>query len=148
MGTLLLIAERVAKHTRSIEQTGMRDGLIVGLGQALALIPGCSRSGSTLTVALFMNLKRDDAARFSFLLGIPAILLSGMLELKDLLQMGLPEEGIKSLVVGLVVSTLVSYAAIWWLIKFLRTNSTMPFVVYRLVFGVSIIAMSAANIIH
>lgn len=148
MGTLLLIAEKVAKHTRTIEQTGLRDGLIVGLGQAMALIPGCSRSGSTLTVALFMNLKRDDAARFSFLLGVPAIILSGLLELKGVLEVGLPEEGMKSLLVGLVVSALVSYAAIWWLIKFLRTNSTMPFVIYRFIFGAAIIGLAAAKMIH
>lgn len=148
MGTLLLVAEKVAKHTRTIDQTGVRDGLIVGLGQAMALIPGCSRSGSTLTVALFMNLKRDDAARFSFLLGVPAIILSGLLELKDVLETGLPEEGMKSLLVGLVVSAVVSYAAIFWLIKFLRTNSTMPFVIYRFIFGIAIIALSAANMIH
>ncbi len=148
MGLLLWVAERVARHTRTIEQTGVRDGLIVGLGQALALIPGCSRSGSTLTAALFLNLKRDDAARFSFLLGIPAVLLSGLLELKDMLKVGLPEEGIKSLVIGLVVSAVVSYGAIWWLIKYLRTHSTIPFVIYRILFGVSIIAATALGLIH
>lgn len=145
MGVLLLIAERVARHTRSINQTGVRDGLIVGLGQAMALIPGCSRSGSTLTVALLLNMKRDDAARFSFLLGIPAITLAGLMELKDMLSAGLPDEGLKSLLVGLVISGLVSYGSIWWLIKFLRTNSTMPFVIYRIIFGVSVLLMAAAH---
>ena len=141
MGILLLAAEKIAKHTRDISQVAGRDGFLVGLGQAMALIPGCSRSGSTLTAALFLGFKRDEAARFSFLLGIPAIVISGLVELKDMLKTGMGDAAISSLIVGLGVSTVVSYAAIWWMLKFLKTHSTLVFVIYRIIFGTSIIAL-------
>ncbi|MBX9568441.1 MAG: undecaprenyl-diphosphate phosphatase [Candidatus Obscuribacterales bacterium] len=148
MGLLLLLAEKLAKRTRSIEDVSGKDGFLVGLGQAMALIPGCSRSGSTLTIALFLNYKREEAARFSFLLGIPAIVLSGLLELKHMVEHGLSNEGITSLLVGLLVSTAVSYAAIWWMLKFLGTHSTWVFVIYRLVFGAAVIALSLSGVIQ
>lgn len=148
MGLLLLFAEKSAKHERTIENIGLRDGLIIGLGQAMALIPGCSRSGSTLTFAMFLNLKREDAARFSFLLGVPAITLSGLLELMHIVKSGLTGESMTSLVVGTVVSAVVSYASIAWLLKYLQTNSTWLFIVYRLIFGVTLIALSLTNVIH
>jgi undecaprenyl-diphosphatase len=135
MGVLLLVAERVGKKSRDITRIGALDGLLVGLGQAMALIPGCSRSGSTLTVALFLNLNREDAARFSFLLGIPAITLSGMLELKHLLSAGMDEAGTSTLIMGFLVSCVVSYAAIAWLLAYLKNHSTLVFVIYRLLFG-------------
>lgn len=142
MGLLLLVAEKMGKHTRGLENMGAKDGLIVGIGQAMALIPGCSRSGSTLTFAMFLGLKRADAARFSFLLGIPAIVLSGLLELKHLAEHGLAGDGITYLIVGLVTSAVVSYMAIAWLLKFLQSHSTWVFIVYRVIFGVSVIAMA------
>jgi undecaprenyl-diphosphatase len=142
MGCLLLLAEKMAKHTRGIETISGRDGFLVGLGQAMALIPGCSRSGSTLTVAMFLNLKREDAARFSFLLGIPAIVLSGLLELKDMMAAGLNNTATTDLVVGLLVSTVVSYAAIAWFLKYLRNHSTLVFVAYRIIFGITVICMA------
>jgi len=145
---LLLLAEKFAKRSRSIDDVSGKDGFLVGLGQAMALIPGCSRSGSTLTMALFLNYKRDEAARFSFLLGIPAIVLSGLLELKDMVKQGLSGDGMSSLIVGLLVSTIVSYAAIWWMLKFLGTHSTWVFVVYRLIFGAAIIALSMSGMIQ
>jgi undecaprenyl-diphosphatase len=148
MGILLLIAEKVAKHTRTLDSIGVKDGLIIGLGQALAMIPGCSRSGSTLTVAMLSNLKREDAARFSFLLGIPATTLSGLLELKHFIEHGSTESGIVSLVIGTVVSAIVSYAAIAWLLKFLINHSTWLFIIYRVVFGASLIGLSLTGIIH
>ncbi len=145
MGLLLLVAEKVGTHARGLENMGAKDGLIVGIGQAMALIPGCSRSGSTLTFAMFLGLKRADAARFSFLLGIPAIVLSGLLELKHLVESGLAGNGIASLVAGLVTSTIVSYIAIAWLIKFLQNHSTWVFIIYRFVFGASVIAMAMTS---
>lgn len=147
MGLLLLAAEKIAKHSRNITEVAGRDGLIVGLGQAMALIPGCSRSGSTLTFALFLGFKRDEAARFSFLLGIPAILISGIVELKDMLKKGLEGTAMSSLGIGLVVSTVVSYAAIWWMIKFLKNHSTLVFVVYRLIFGAALIYFASSGIL-
>src|ERR1700733_13624760 len=89
MGIFLLVAEKLGKHNRDISSIRGLDGLLVGLGQAMALIPGCSRSGSTLTVAMLAGLKREDAARFSFLLGMPALILRGILELKEMLKEGL-----------------------------------------------------------
>jgi undecaprenyl-diphosphatase len=148
MALLLLAAEKLAKHTKTVAQVVGRDGFLVGLGQSMALIPGCSRSGSTLTMALFLGFKRDEAARFSFLLGIPAIVLAGLFELKDMLKAGLGNTGVTSLLVGLSVSTVVSYAAIWWMLKFLKNHSTMLFVIYRLIFGGTILWLSFNNMIH
>ncbi|MBA3992975.1 MAG: undecaprenyl-diphosphatase [Cyanobacteria bacterium DS2.3.42] len=148
MGLLLFAAEKLAKHTRTLDSIGVKDGLIIGLGQALALIPGCSRSGSTLTVAMLSNLKREDAARFSFLLGIPATALSGLFELKHFFEHGTTESSILALLIGTVVSAIVSYAAIAWLLKYLSKHSTWIFIVYRIIFGAALIGLTAANIIH
>jgi undecaprenyl-diphosphatase len=148
MGLLLLLAEKIGSRTRSLAELGVRDGLLVGLAQACALVPGCSRSGSTLTAALLLSIKREDAARFSFLLGIPAIVLSGLLELKKMLDAGLNTASTSSLLAGLAVSTVVSYLSIWWLLNFLRSHSTAVFVAYRLIFGVAVVALAAAGSIH
>lgn len=148
MGLLLMMAEKTGKRKRELGEMGPADGLLVGLGQALALIPGCSRSGSTLTFALFLDMKRDDAARFSFLLGIPAILLSGVLEFAELFKKGVDTAGWTHLGVGLVTSAVISYLSIAWLIKYLSTHSTWVFVTYRLVFGAAVLLMSAMGLIH
>jgi undecaprenyl-diphosphatase len=141
MGVALLFAEKVSKHLRGIDEIRGLDGLLVGLGQAMAIIPGCSRSGSTLTVAMLLGMKRADAARFSFLLGIPAIVLSGLMGLNDMVHQGLGDAAISSLVVGLIVSAVVSYLSIAWLLRYLQHHSTVFFVIYRLIFGVTVIAM-------
>ncbi len=148
MGLLLFAAEKLAKHARTLDSIGVKDGLIIGLGQALALIPGCSRSGSTLTVAMLSNLKREDAARFSFLLGIPATTLAGLKELYSFYKHGATDSSIFALVIGTVVSAIVSYAAIAWLLKYLTSHSTWIFIIYRIIFGVALIGLTAANIIH
>ncbi len=147
MGLLLFFAEQQDKQSRDLSQTGILDGLLVGLGQALALIPGCSRSGSTLTAALLLGIKRSDAAKFSFLLGIPAISLSGLLELKKLIDDGLNNEGASALIIGFLVSTIVSYLVIAWFIKFLQFHSLKVFVIYRLIFGALILILSRLSII-
>lgn len=139
MGLLLVVAEVVGNQKKNLKQMGIKDGFLVGLGQALALIPGCSRSGSTLTVAMLLGLNRADAARFSFLLGIPAVVLSGLLELKELFEIGIADIGIPGLICGLIASTVVSYLAIAWMIKFLEKHSTWWFVVYRVLFGAFIL---------
>lgn len=148
MALFLLFAESRNRQNRDMAALGARDGLLVGLGQALALIPGCSRSGSTLTVAMLLNIKREEAARFSFLLGIPAITLSGLLELKELIGQGLDQARGTDLAVALVVSTLASYLSIAWLLKFLRSHSTKGFVAYRLVFGLIVLSLSMTGYIH
>ena len=147
MGLLLIVAEVVGKQKRNLKDLSIKDGLLVGLGQALALIPGCSRSGSTLTVAMLLGLNRADAARFSFLLGIPAVVLSGLLELKELYEIGLEHIGVMGLVAGLVSSTVVSYISIVWMIKFLESHSTWWFVAYRVVFGIVILVALNAKLI-
>jgi undecaprenyl-diphosphatase len=146
MGLLLFVAERVGKRQRNLDQIGVQDGLLMGFGQAMALIPGCSRSGSTLTVALLLGLERADAARFSFLLGIPAILISGLFELKKAMEAHVSASG--NLILALVTSTVVSYAAIWWMLRYLKSHSTMVFIIYRLIFGATIIGLAGAHLIH
>jgi undecaprenyl-diphosphatase len=127
-----------------------KDGALVGLAQAIALIPGCSRSGSTLTMAMLLGLKRAEAARFSFLLGIPAVTLAGLLELYHMVKDGLGSDstGLTSLAVGLVSSTVVSYLSIAWLIRYLQQHNTWIFVGYRLIFGVSLLLLSMSGQIH
>ncbi len=142
MGLILLFAEHQDKQIRDLSMAGILDGLLVGLAQALALIPGCSRSGSTLSAALFLNIKRADAAKYSFLLGIPAITLSGFLELKKLIDDGMNGESISALTWGFIASTIVSYAVIAWFIKFLQGHSLKVFVVYRLLFGAAVLVLS------
>lgn len=148
MGLLLLLAEKVATHRRGMDSIGARDGLLVGLGQSMALIPGCSRSGSTLTVAMLLNMKREEAAKFSFLLGIPAIVLSGLLELKSFLHEGMDQSATMDLAIGLVVSFVVSYLSIAWLLKYLQKHSTWVFVVYRIIFGSAVIYLASRSMIH
>jgi undecaprenyl-diphosphatase len=142
MGIVLFIAEKVGTRRRVAENIGAGDGLLIGIGQAFALVPGCSRSGSSLTMAMFLGLQREDAARISFLLGIPAIVLSGLLELREMLSMPHVETIMPSLLVGLVSATVVSYVAIWWMLKYLRTHTTLVFIVYRLLFGAVILALA------
>jgi undecaprenyl-diphosphatase len=147
MGLILLFADRHDRQTRTIASASVHDGLLVGLAQALALIPGCSRSGSTLTAALLLNFKRADAARYSFLLSIPAVGLSGLLELKKMLDEGIANNGASALVVGFIVSTIVSYAVIAWFFKFLQTHSLKVFVIYRVIFGISVLILNRLAII-
>ncbi|MEN5152475.1 undecaprenyl-diphosphate phosphatase [Pseudomonas orientalis] len=139
MAVLLAAAELRARHTRDVSQMRLRDALIVGVAQIGALIPGVSRSGSTLTAALFLNFKREEAARFSFLLGLPAIALAGLKELWVLLHTDMPAHAWPHLIFGLVVASISAFFAIWGLMKFLERFSTWPFVIYRALLGVFLI---------
>ncbi|MEM4990368.1 undecaprenyl-diphosphate phosphatase [Collimonas sp. H4R21] len=136
MGVLLAIAELSCRHRRTVGEMRLRDALIVGLAQVGALIPGVSRSGSTLTAALFLNFKREEAARFSFLLGLPAIALAGLKELLVLFHLHMPAETWMLLIFGLVVASVSAFGAIWGLMKFLERFSTWPFIVYRIALGI------------
>ena len=138
VAVLMAIAELVGKRERSMEQLGIGDALAVGSAQVLALIPGSSRSGSTIMGGLFAGLTRETAARFSFLLSIPAIAASGVLELKEAMHK-LPPQTYLPLMIATVVSGLVGYASIWFLLRFLRTHSTGLFIVYRLLVGAAIL---------
>lgn len=139
MAVLMGAAELLAQHKRSAAKLTLGDALLIGIAQVGALVPGFSRSGSTLTAALALGFKREDAARVSFLLGIPAIALAGGRELVLLHQAGLSLHGWQVLGVGLVVSSLSAYVAIWGLMRFLQKFSTWPLVVYRALFGLVLI---------
>ncbi|PSR19596.1 undecaprenyl-diphosphatase [filamentous cyanobacterium CCP3] len=145
MALVLAAAELVGRRKRTFEALTLRDGVIMGFAQALALIPGVSRSGSTLTAGLFMGLERSTAARFSFLLGVPAITLSGLVELKGLLETGFGSAGPVPLIGGILAAVVSSYMAIFWLIRFLKQHSTWIFVWYRLAFGAAILLALATG---
>jgi undecaprenyl-diphosphatase len=140
MAILLGTSEIVCRHRRSMDEMRLRDALIVGLAQVGALIPGVSRSGSTLTAALFLDLKREEAARFSFLLGLPAITLAGLKELAVLHHAHLPKEAWMILLFGLVTASLSAFVTICGLMRFLERFSTWPFVIYRAVLGIGLMA--------
>lgn len=147
MALFLALAERMGPRLKQLGGVTGRDGFVVGLAQSLAVIPGVSRSGSTLTASLFDGWKRADAARFSFLLGIPAISIAGLVELKSALGTS-SGAGPLPLLVGIFSAAVVSWLAIDWLLHFLQRNSTWIFVGYRLVFGAGLLvwwAVKSAN---
>lgn len=146
VAVLLWIAEKVGSQRKELTNFGVVDALVVGFAQVLALMPGSSRSGSTIMGGLFAGEKREAAARFSFLLSIPAITASGLLELKESFKL-LPHEGLTPLAVGTVVSAIVGYASIWLLLRFLRKNSTLIFIIYRIIVGAVILGLLYYGII-
>jgi undecaprenyl-diphosphatase len=139
MSSLLAAAEifgkRNSEEKRKFQRVRVIDGILMGFAQTMALIPGVSRSGSTLTAGLFLGLDRVAATRFSFLLGIPAITIGGLVELISLARKGFGDVGIGQLGLGLFSSVIFSYLAIAWLLKFFQTHTTWVFVIYRLIFG-------------
>jgi undecaprenyl-diphosphatase len=145
MALVLGLAEVLARHLRSFERASLLDCLIVGIAQVGALIPGVSRSGSTLTAALFLGFKREEAARFSFLLGLPAIALAGLKELAELRHAGLDAHGWAVLVLGLIVASLSAFVAIWGLLRILERFSAWPFAVYRAFIGAVLLIGVAAG---
>jgi undecaprenyl-diphosphatase len=136
MAALLALAEIYSRHKRTLDQATLKDAMIIGLAQIGALIPGVSRSGATLTAALFRDLKRAEAARFSFLLGVPAIAGAGAKELWELHKAHLDAHGWSILGFGLLVASLSAFVAIWGLLRILERFSAWPFVVYRGLMGV------------
>ena len=144
VGLLLAIAELVGKRDHGMSRLGIGDALAVGSAQVLALIPGSRRSGSTIMAGLFAGQTRETAARFSFLLSIPAIAGSGLLELKEAVTK-LPAGSYGALAVATIVSGVVGYASIWFLLRFLRTHSTGVFIVYRVIVGGLILAALGAG---
>jgi undecaprenyl-diphosphatase len=145
MGVLLGLAEIYSRHKRTLDHIGLKDALIVGFAQIGALIPGVSRSGATLTAALFRDLTRPEAARFSFLLGIPAIAAAGFKELYELHKAHLDGHGWSVLAFGLIVASLSAFVAIWGLMRILERFSAWPFVVYRFLLGVFLLVGVFAN---
>jgi undecaprenyl-diphosphatase len=136
---LAWVERRRHNQGRTLDAIDLRDAVLIGCAQALALVPGVSRSGITLLAAMALGIRRDAAARFSFLLSVPAVAAAGLFELPKILKSH--DVGGAPLAVGLIVAAVSGYASIAWLLKFLRTRSTMPFVIYRVMLGLLIIAM-------
>ncbi len=145
LALVLWVAEKAGKRYLKMTQMGWKGGLLIGMAQALALIPGASRSGVTITAGLFVGLTREDAARFSFLLGVPAIAASGLYELWSLAKTS--PHGVPWVSVGLgtVVAAVSGYFAIAFLIKFLQRHSTAVFIGYRIILGIAITVLIYAG---
>lgn len=145
LGLLLLVAEKVAPHERDVSQVTRRDAIIIGFAQAAALVPGVSRSGATITAGLFLRFKRADAARFSFLLSVPAVVLSGLYQLRDVGGEG--AVGFAPTLIATIFAFVSGYASIAFLLRFLANHSTAVFVAYRVVLGVVVLALVGADVI-
>ncbi len=148
LGIVLLAAERLARHERGVEDVGALDALLIGMGQALALVPGSSRSGTTITAGMLLGLKREAAARFSFLLSVPVILGAGAYKLvKTLPVLRGAHEWASATVVGTAVSAVAGYIVIGWLLGWLRTRTTYLFVAWRVAAGILIAALIVRGVL-
>jgi undecaprenyl-diphosphatase len=141
LGLILLLAERFALHQRSLDQLTWKDTLIIGFAQALAVIPGVSRSGSTITAGLVLGLTRDTAARFSFLLGTPIIVGAGAKKVLEIVQTGLTGDQIGLVIAGFVSAAVVGYWCIRLLLAYLRKGKTYVFVGYRWAMAILIVSV-------
>lgn len=147
LALILALAEKIAKFRKDVDNITIFDSIIIGIAQALSLIPGSSRSGTTITAGLFVGLKREAAARFSFLLSIPAVFASGALQLYEVLKF-IDQTMAVNIIVTTVVSGISGYLAIDFLLKFLRKNTTFIFVFYRMALGIFILILLLNNIIQ
>ncbi|TDK88729.1 undecaprenyl-diphosphate phosphatase [Mycolicibacterium mucogenicum] len=146
---VIALAEYVGKQTRDVEQLTWKDSVIVGLAQCLALVPGVSRSGATISAGLFLGTNRELAARFGFLLAIPAVLASGLFSLPDAFKPvteGMSATGAQ-LTVAILIAFVVGYAAVSWFLKFLVRHSMYWFVGYRVVLGVTVLALLGTGVV-
>jgi len=142
VGLLMWLGEKVSREDKPLTRISLVDALVVGCAQAAALVPGVSRSGSTITAGLFRNMTREAAVRFSFLLSTPIIAGAALLKAHELHKEGLPPGMHAPFIVGILVSAIVGYGAIAWLIRYLQSHSLKIFVVYRVVFGIIVIALA------
>jgi len=145
LGFVLLLAEKVGTRERSIEELNGRDAAFMGCAQALALIPGVSRSGSTISAGLFAGFDRESAARYSFLLSVPAVVLSGLFEARKIGEPG-GADFVPTLI-ATVLAFIVGYASIAWMLRWLTSHSTVVFVVYRVALGVLVLVLTATGAI-
>jgi undecaprenyl-diphosphatase len=145
LGLVLLYAERVGSHSRDLTTFGPRDAAVMGFAQAAALVPGVSRSGATITGGLFRGFDRESAARYSFLLSIPAVVLSGLFEARKIGNPGGP--GATAAVLATLLAFVVGYASIAWLLRYLVRHTLTAFVVYRVVLGALVLALTASGAI-
>jgi len=147
LAIILAIAEKKAQFKKEMKDLSLGDAIIIGIAQAFALIPGSSRSGTTITGGLFMGFTRESAARFSFLLSIPSVFASGMLELYEQIKF-INGTGVVNLIVATIVSAVSGYLAIDFLLKFLRKNTTFLFIYYRIGLGILILILIYFNILQ
>ena len=147
LAIILAIAEKTAKFKKDIKDITIFDSVMIGIAQAFALIPGSSRSGTTITGGLFLGLKRDVAARFSFLLSVPAVLGSGILQLYESLKY-IDYDLTINLIIATFFAAVSGYIAIDFLLKFLKKNTTFVFVYYRIILGVAILILLYSNVIN
>ncbi|MFC0004424.1 undecaprenyl-diphosphate phosphatase [Micromonospora siamensis] len=141
---VLAFAEYWGRQTRTLENFRMRDGVAMGLGQAMALIPGVSRSGGTLTVGLFLNLTRETAARYSFLLAIPAVVISGVFSIPDVFEPSAPgtaAPSVAQMIVATAIAFGIGYAAIAWLLRYVAHHTLYLFVLYRVALGTLVLCL-------
>jgi undecaprenyl-diphosphatase len=141
---VMLVAERIGSHQRSLTEMNGRDGLFVGIAQALALVPGVSRSGATISAGLLRGFDRTAAARYSFLLSVPAVVLSGLYELREIGDDG---ASVEATVIATLLAFVSGYAAIAWLLRYLATHTLSVFVAYRIPLGVLVIVLAATGAI-
>jgi undecaprenyl-diphosphatase len=147
LALILALAEKIAKFKKDLENITILDSIIIGTAQALSLIPGSSRSGTTITAGLFVGLNREAAARFSFLLSVPAVLASGLLQLYEAVKF-IDQSMAVNIIVATVVSGISGYLAIDFLLKYLKKNTTFLFVYYRIALGIVILILLLNNIIQ
>jgi undecaprenyl-diphosphatase len=145
-GLVLLLAERAGTRRREIEDVEAPDSVFIGLAQVLALVPGVSRSGATIAAGLFRGFDRPAAARFSFLLSVPAVVLSGLFELRHVGDAGATSAA--ALAIATIVAFITGYASIAFLLRYLTTHSTRIFVVYRVALGTAVLALVAAGAVR
>ena len=145
LGLALLLADRVARLDRSIEDITRRDGIVIGFAQALALVPGVSRSGATITAGLLLGFDRESAARYSFLLSVPAVVISGLFELRDIGEEG--GAGFAPTFLATIAAFVVGYASIAFLLHWLARHSMAVFVAYRVALGALVLALAGAGVI-
>lgn len=144
-GVILGIANRLARNARPIDELNMRDSGLLGGAQMLALVPGVSRSGATISAGLALGYTRDAATRYAFLLAIPAVVASGIFQLSDVSAAA--EPGMPKTLVATVVAFVVGYIVIGWLLRYIRTHSYLPFVIYRVALGLVLIALLAGGVV-
>ena len=144
LGIVLYVADRVGRRERGMESINATDGALIGFAQAAALVPGVSRSGATITAGLFRGLDRPAAARFSFLLSVPAVVLSGLFELR---HAGDGKAEVAGLVTATVLAFVSGYASIAFLLRYLATRSTTIFVVYRVALGALVLVLVSVGAI-
>jgi undecaprenyl-diphosphatase len=145
LGLVLYAADEVGRRTRTLEQINRDDGVTIGFAQALALIPGVSRSGATISAGLFRGFDRPSAARYSFLLSVPAVVLSGLFELRKVGGPHQPDVG--AVIIATLVAFVVGYASIAFLLRYLVRHTMLLFVVYRVVLGIVVIGLTAGGAI-